>query len=456
MPTIQSVNPYNEELNGEFELLNDNQINEKIEIAHSAYLKWKDVSFDEKKALFHKFADVVEANIDEFARLQTIEMGMLFSASKAGMQWTIALARWFADNAEKILWDEEFDYGNVKWKFQHKGLGVIYWVAPWNFPYNQVLRAAIPNILAGNTQVYKHASNVPMCGAQIEKFFIKAGFPEGIYQNMYISSSKSEMIMEHPHVRGLNLTGGERAGRVLGGLAGKNLKPSVLELGWNDAFIVADHDDMDKVVDIALAWRMRNGWQTCTGSKRFIVPAKYYDEFCERFTKAMAEQKMWDPMDESVQVQPLCQASAADEVDRQVQQSIADGAKLLTGWKKTWVNGKWFFYEPTVLADVTPDIYSFHEEIFGPVASVIKANDIDHAIELANAIELGLGWVIAGDDREQMKYIAERMDTGMVYFNKPAASMPSIPFGWVKKSGYWKENGPEGLKAFTNKKVIVY
>ena len=456
MATIQSINPYNEKINWEFELLSDDQINEKIETAHNAYLEWKDVSFEEKAKLFHKFADVVEANIDEFAKLQTLEMGMLYTISKAGMQWTIKLARWFADNAESVLKDEEFDYGDVKWKFQYNWLGVIYWVAPWNFPYNQVLRAAIPNILAWNTQVYKHASNVPMCAAQIEDFFKQAGFPKGIYQNMHISSSKSEMIMEHKHVRGLNLTGGERAGRVLWALAGKNLKPSVLELGWNDAFIVADHDDMNKIVEIALAWRMRNGGQTCTGSKRFIVPAKYYDEFCDKFTKAMSSQKMWDPMDESVEVQPLCQASAVDEVHRQVQQSIKDGAKLLTGWNKTSINGKGFFYEPTVLADVTSDIYSFHEEVFGPVASVIKAHDIDHSIELANAIELGLGWVVAWDDQDQMKYIAERMDTGMVYFNKPAASLPCIPFGWIKKSGYGQENGPEGLRSFTSKKVIVY
>jgi len=453
---LVSINPYNEEINAEFETLSDEALVSKIQQAHTAYLDWRHTSFAQRKELFYKLADVIEKDLEETAKLQTIEMGMLYNASVAGLKGTGNLARWFADNAEKILWDQEFSEDWFTWKFQYEPLGVLYGVAPWNFPYNQVLRAAIPNILAWNVQVYKHASNVPMCAQQIEKWFLEAGFPVWVYNNIFVSSSQSELIISHPLVRGVNLTGGEKAGRVLGRLAGENLKPSVLELGWNDAFIVASNTNLDPIVDGAIVWRMRNGGQACTASKRFIVLAEYYDEFCEKFSQKMWNLSFWDPMHPDTQAQPLCQKAAREEVDKQVQESIKDGAKLLTGWEITDVNGKGYFYKPTVLADVTPDIYSFHEEIFGPVASLIKADDIDHAIELANMIELGLWGCVFGDNHEELVSIAKRVDTWMMFINQTASSKAALPFWGIKKSGYGKENGPEWLRAFTNKKVVVY
>ena len=456
MPTLRSINPFTEEVNTTFETISDRELNEKIELAHNAYLSWKETSFEERKNLFYKLAEVIEVDIENSAKLQTLEMGMLLSASKTWMQATANLIRWFADNAEKVLGDEEFDIDGAHWKFVHDPLGVIYGVAPWNFPFNQVLRAAVPNILAGNTQVYKHASNVPMCAEQIEKWFLEAGFPVWVYNNIYISSSSSEMILEHKYVRGMNLTGGEKAGRVLGALAGKNLKPSVLELGGNDAFIVMETTKLDEVVDWAITWRMRNGWQACTASKRFIVLEKHYEEFCEKFAQKMSELKLWDPMLEETELQPICQESACDEVHKQVEESISDGAKLVTWWKKIAINGKWFFYAPTLLKDVTPDMYSFHEEIFGPVASVIKAQDVDHAIELANMIDLGLWGCIFWDNHDDLVAVAEKIETGMMFLNQTVSSKAMLPFGGVKKSGYGKENGPEWLRAFTSKKVILY
>lgn len=453
---LTSINPFNGEVNAEFDTLSDEQLVQKIETAHAAYLSWKKTSFAEKKELFYKLAEVIESDTENTAKLQTLEMGMLHSESYPGLQGTANLIRWFADNAEKVLWNQEFSEDGFSGMFTYEPLGVIYWVAPWNFPYNQVLRAAVPNIIAWNTQVYKHASNVPMCAQQIEKWFLEAGFPQGIYTNIFISSSQSELIISHPHVRGVNLTGGEKAGRVLGKLAGENLKPSVLELGWNDAFIVAHNTDLDPIVDMAIKGRMRNGWQACTASKRFIVLAEYYDEFCEKFSEKMWNLKLWDPLDADTKVQPICQDSAREEIHRQVQESIKDGAKLLTGGEATDIGGKWFFYKPTVLADVTPEMYSFNEEIFGPVASVIKADDIDHAIELANMIDLGLGWCVFGDNKDELIDIAQRVETGMMFINQTASSKAALPFGGIKKSWYGKENGPEGLRAFTNKKVIVY
>ena len=453
---LKSINPFTQEINATYETLSDEELMEKIELAHKTYLSWKETSFAERKELFYKLAEVIEADIENSAKLQTQEMGMLLSASKTWMQATADLIRWFVDNAEKVLWDEEFDIDGSRWKFVHDPLWVIYGVAPWNFPYNQVLRAAVPNILAGNTQVYKHASNVPMCAEQIEKWFLEAGFPVWVYNNIRISSSKSEMILEHKHVRGMNLTGGEKAGRVLGALAWKNLKPSVLELGGNDAFIVMKTSKLDEVVDWAITGRMRNGWQACTASKRFIVLEEYYEEFCEKFAQKMSELRLWDPMEDATELQPICQESARDEVHEQVEKSVSDGARLLTWWEKVDIDGKGFFYAPTLLADVTPEMYSFHEEIFGPVASVISAKDAEHAIELANMIDLGLWGCIFGDKHEEIVSIAEKIETGMMFINQTVSSRAMLPFGGVKKSGYGKENGAEWLRAFISKKVILY
>lgn len=454
MPTIQSINPYTQELNAEFELLTDAEIIAKIELAHQAYWEWKVTPKSEKKRLFLSLADTIESNLEEMAKLQTIEMGMLYTNSVNWLKLTVSLIRWFADNFERILADEEFEEEGTKGKYQYDSLGVIFGVAPWNFPYNQVLRAAIPNILAGNTQVYKHASNVPLCAQKIEDIFRKAGFREGIYTNLFASSKQSELIMSHPHIRGTNLTWGEGAGRSIGSLAGKNLIPSVLELGGNDAFIVLDTNNLESIATAAVRNRTGNGGQRCNSSKRFIVLEKYYDEFCALVSKKMATLKMGDPMDPTTELQPLAKSDLVDEVERQVKKTIQEWAICLTGG--TRVEGKGNFFAPTVLAGVTNQMTSFKEEVFGPVATIIKSTSIEDSIRLANDCDFWLCGCVYGDDMEACKQVAEQIETGMIFINAPAASRASLPFGWVKKSWYGKENWAEGLKSFTNKKVIVY
>lgn len=455
MKTIQSINPYNWEINGEVELFSAEKITEIIDDAHKAFLSWKDTSFQHRKELFYKLAENIEKDIDECAKLQTIEMWMLLSDSKAWLQGTANLIRWFADNAQDILWKKEFVTSEgFKGMQMHDPLGVIFGIAPWNFPFNQLLRAAVPNMLAGNTQIYKHASNVPLCAQKIEDLFVKSGFPKWVYTNLFMSSSLSEHVISNPKIAGVNLTGGERAGSAVGSLAGKYIKPAVLELGGNDAFIVADTDNLDYIIEQAVLGRLRNGGQACNGSKRFVVLDKYYDEFCEKYAQKMSAVKLWDPSNPETQLQPLANQASIDEVDDQVQRSIQAGAKLLTGWKPA--DMQWAFYQATVLADVTPDIPSFQEEIFGPVASIIKSSSLEESVEIANNSEFGLSAVIFWDDDEQIKSIAQRLTGGIIYLNQRASSKASIPFGWVKKSGIWKENGPEWLKAFTNKKVILY
>ncbi|MDP2091196.1 MAG: aldehyde dehydrogenase family protein [Candidatus Gracilibacteria bacterium] len=454
MTKIQSINPYNLELNAEYELFSDELINEKISIAHDTFTKWKNTTFEERRVLFHKLADLIEADMEKYAKLQTIEMGMLYNASLSGMKSTVSLVRWYAENAQRILKSEEFTDNGTNGKYIYDPLGVIFGVGPWNFPYNQILRAAIANIIAGNTVVYKHASNVPMCAEQIEKFFLDAGFPIGVYTNLFISASKSEYVLANEYIRGVNLTGGEAAGRTIGALAGKYLKPSVLELGGNDAFVLLDHSDTAKIVAEATACRIANGGQKCNSSKRFIILEKHYDIFITEIGKYMSNLVIGDPMDAKTQIPPLAKQSLVQELDNQVQKSIEEGAILITGGKIIGDKGQ--FYAPTVLSDVTRDMTCYKQETFGPVLNIIKSTSIEDSIRIANDSDLGLSAVVYGDDIEQCKQVASKLEGGMIFINAPAGSKPHLPFGGVKNSGYGKENGPEGLKAFTNKKVVVY
>ena len=453
MSKIQSINPFNQEINWEYNLLSREELSHKIDIADQAFSSWKNTSFVEKKALFLKLAEVFEKNQEEMARIQTIEMGMLYSESFGGLTNTVALTRWFANNFEEILADEEFDTEWVQGYTMYDPIWVLYGVAPWNFPFNQVLRAAIPNILAGNTVIYKHASNVPMAGQMIEKLFLEAGFPVWVYQNIIISSRESEYILSREEVKWVNLTGWEFAWQALGSLAWKNLKPAVLELGWNDAFIVCDSNDLDAVALAAVKARNANAGQKCNSSKRIIVTQNNYDEFKQHFIKHMENQIVGDPMLAETNVAPLSSAKLVDEIHYQVTRTIADGWKVLVWGKK--IEWKWNFYAPTIL-EVDETMTSYKEEVFWPVASLIKANDLDDAVRIANNSDFGLCGCVFGDNPEQTRSVARQIHTWMVFINKPAWSKASLPFGWVKKSGFWKENGPEWLKAFTNKKVIIY
>lgn len=454
MTTLISQNPYSLEINGTCETLSREALDRKIERAHNAFLTWRKTPKSEKRQLFLNLAQVIENHREELATLQTKEMGMLYSASYAGMGSTIKLIRWFTENFERLLENTIETTNGTTHEFQYDPLGVIYGVAPWNFPFNQVLRAAVPNILAGNTVLYKHASNTPLAGIRLEELFLEAGFPIGIYQNIVIPSAESEYILSRKEIRGVNLTGSEGAGRSIGALAGKYLKPSVLELGGNDAFIVAHTKNLEAIAKEAMKARISNNWQKCNSSKRFIVMEEYYDAFLGFAKKAMEWLIIGDPMLPETELGPLARADLVDEIDAQVQKTISEWARLITGWKKWAMKG--YFYLPTILADVTPDMTSYKEEIFGPVASVIRVKNIEEAIEVANNSDFWLCGCVYGDDEAELKIIARQIETGMVFLNKPAASQAHLPFGGVKLSWYGKENGPDWLKAFTNKKVVVY
>jgi len=453
MATLKSINPYTKELNWEFETLNIEEINKKIEIAHKAYWKWKKTPNSEKKELFLKLADTLEKDIDECAKLQTIEMWMLFSESKWWLFWTVNLIKWFANNFEEILAEKDFESEWFKVKQVYDPLWVIFWIAPWNLPFNQLLRAAVPNILAWNTQVYKHSSNVPMTALKIQELFDKAGFPEWVYTNLFVSSSLSEEILSNKFIAWVNLTWSERAWQTIWSLAWKYIKPSVLELWWNDSFLALENSDMDQIIDFAVKWRMRNWWETCNSSKRFLIHEKNYDEFVKKYSEKISELKHWDPMDENTQVQPLASEKAVNEIEKQVQRAVESWAKIETWWEK--IEWQWFFFKPTVLSNVTKETSSFHEEIFWPVASVTKYSTTEEAIELANWIDLWLSAVVIWNDEKEAIEVWKQLEWWMIFINQNAASKASLPMWWVKKSWYWKENWPDWLKAFTNNKVII-
>lgn len=452
---LQSINPYTEKLNWEFNLLDSKWIDEVIEMANNSYLTWRDVSDKEKKELFLKLALEIEKDIDECAKLQTIEMWMLYDFSKKWLLWTINLIRWYADNFESIIWEKDYKTSDwIEWKEIYDPIWVIFWIAPWNFPFNQLLRAAVPNILAWNTQIYKHSSNVPMCALKIQELFDNAWFPKWVFNNVFVSSSLSEHIISNKLIKWINLTGSERAGVAVWALAWKYLKPSILELWGNDAFVLCNTDDVKWFAEKAADIKMRNWWQTCNGSKRFIILEKHYDEFCKEFTRAMSELKIWDPSDINTDVQPMASLKAIDEMEEQIIRATNSWAKLLTWWKRAEMD--WYFMTPTVLSDVTPETSSYNEEIFWPVASIMKSQSLEHSIELANWTDFWLSACVFWDDRNEVIEIAKKMEWWMVFVNQWAASKPSLPFWWIKKSGFWKENWPEWLRAFTNKKILVF
>ncbi len=454
MPIIQSINPYNNELNAEFELLSKEQIDIKIEKANNSFKLWKNVSNSDKKKLFIRLAEVLLENKEELAKLNVIEMWMTYKNALSDISKSAAWTMWFANNFEEILKDKEFNEGWVTWRITYEPLWVLYSVAPWNFPYNQVFRNAIPNIIAWNVVLNKHASNVPMVALRIEELFLEAWFSKWVFTNLFISPKDSEHIINNKLIRWTNITGWDFAWRNIWRLAWENLIPSLLELGWNDSFLVLENNDLDRIVNDAVSARLGNCWQKCNSAKRFIVLEEYYDEFCEKFTKKMSEVKFWDPMEEENIMWPLAKRSLVDEIELQINDSISDWAVLLTWWKAISEDSNLF--PPTVLKDVKPWMKVFDEEVFWPVAPIIKACSLDEAISLANNSKFGLWCSLYWDDLDELREISKRIEAWNVFINKIVTSYPFLPYGWIKDSWYGKELGERGLKNFTNEKVIVW
>jgi succinate-semialdehyde dehydrogenase/glutarate-semialdehyde dehydrogenase len=381
-------------------------------------------------------------------------MWMTYKNALSDVSKSASWILWFANNFERLLQDKDFSEWWINWKIVYEPLGVLYSVAPWNFPYNQVFRNAIPNIIAWNTVINKHASNIPIVAQKIEELFLEAGFPKWIFTNLFISPWDSDYIIKNKYISGTNITWWEYAGKTIWKLAGNNIIPSILELWWNDPFLVLENNNLDRIINDAVSARLWNCGQKCNSAKRFIVLSKYYDEFCDKFSKQMSEITIWDPMNNYNIMWPLAKQSMLNEIQLQIDESIKKWAIVLTWWK--YLNYDKNLYPATVLKDVIPGMKVFDEEVFWPVAPVIKANNLDHAIELANNSKFGLWCSLYWDDIWELKKVSKLIETWNVFINKIVTSYPFLPYWWIKDSWYGKELWERGLKNFVNEKIIVF
>jgi succinate-semialdehyde dehydrogenase/glutarate-semialdehyde dehydrogenase len=449
---IATINPFTGKLEKKFEALTDTQIEQKLQLAAETFSTYRKVPFAERARLMLKAADLFEAEKESHARKMTTEMGKTYrsaveEAAKCGLA-----CRYYAENAERFLADEIVETPAKKSFVRYQPIGPILAIMPWNFPFWQVVRFAAPALMAGNVGLLKHASNVPQCALAVEDTFRRAGFPEGAFQTLLIGADKVDGILNDPRVVAATLTGSEQAGIKVGIGAAQRIKKVVLELGGSDPFIVMPSANLDEAVATAVKARIFNNGQSCIAAKRFIVAESIAEAFTSKFVSKMAGLKVGDPFDEKTELGPLATKDGVADLDRDVQKSIAEGAKILTGGKA--LAGDGFFYAPTVLANIPKTSPAYREELFGPVASVFVVKDIDEAIHTANDSRFGLGasaWT--NDDKERDRFVNE-LEAGMVFINKMVASDPRLPFGGVKQSGHGRELGPFGIREFANIKTV--
>jgi len=450
----ESVNPFDNKLNKSFADISDKQLEEKMVVATACFEKWKRTSYAHRAAIVAKAAKLMHEQADHFARIMTKEMGKRISEARGEVEFSSNILAYYAKNAERFLADVELHPTLGEGHMESSPIGVIFGVEPWNFPYYQLARVAGPHLMAGNTLVVKHAGCVPQCAIAFEKLWIDAGAPAGLYTNLLISHHQSDNVVDDPRIKGVALTGSVTAGRSIAARAGQNLKPSSMELGGSDAFIVLEDADMDHAVKWAVWGRMYNTGQTCCAAKRFIVVEKVADKFLAQFKAALGALKAGDPMEEKTTLGPLSTESALVQLLGQVDAAVSHGAKIAMGGKR--IDRPGAFMEPTILTDVKPGNPAFRDEFFGPVAMFFRVKDEDAAIALANDSDFGLGGSVFTKDVARGKRVASRVDTGMMFINNISWSDAELPFGGIKDSGYGRELGDMGIQAFVNKKLVRY
>ena len=446
---FSSINPYNGQHLQTYTALTDEEIQQRLEKGKKAFLMWKSLPMTERSTLLKKAAKVLEDSTEEYAKMITLEMGKPIVESRAEVKKCAWVCNYYADNTATFLEDEVIKTEAQLSMVKHEPIGGVLAIMPWNFPFWQVFRFAAPTLMAGNVGILKHAPNVFGCAQQIEDVFTKAGFPDGVFQNFIVHHSKTDPIIAHQTIQAVTLTGSEAAGSAVAAISGKYIKKSLLELGGNNAFIVWRDADIDKAVATALTARMLNCGQSCIAAKRFILVEDIYDEFVAKFTKAVANLQSGDPMDEATQVGPLARKDLADQLQKQVQQSIAQGAKLLLGGNQ---NG--CYHEPTILGDVTATMVAFIEETFGPLAAMIKAKDELDAFRLAELSKFGLGVTVCTTNIKKALEMSSEVSDGAYFINELVKSDPRLPFGGTKSSGYGRELAKDGILEFINRKTI--
>ena len=449
---IATVNPATGQVVKTFESLSDAQLEVKLQKAADTFLSYRNTPFAERARLMLNAAAILEKEKENHARVMTTEMGKTFRSAIDEAAKCAWVCRYYAENAERFLADEVVETTAKRSFIRYLPLGPVLAVMPWNFPFWQVLRFAAPALMAGNVGLLKHASIVPQSALMIEEIFHKAGFPDGVFQTLLISSQKVDRVLGDPRVVAATLTGSEGAGVEVGMGAAKRIKKVVLELGGSDPFIVMPSANLDRAADTAVKARIVNNGQSCIAAKRFIVAEAIADKFEKIFADKMAALKVGDPFDEATELGPLSSAQALKDLDRDVKATVEAGAKVLTGGKPLDRPGN--FYAPTVLTNIPKGSPAHKEELFGPVASVFRAKDLDDAIRIANDSRFGLGasaWTNDGQERERF---VNTLEAGMVFINRMVASDPRLPFGGVKWSGHGRELGVHGIREFTNVKTV--
>jgi len=445
MKKLFSINPATEEIFGEFPILNEDELENKINLSHEAFKKWKKVPFSEKEVLMKKAGKILLLHKEKFAKMITMEMGKNIEESLAEVEKCATLCEFLAGSAEAILKKEIIKTEAKESYIRFEPLGVIFSIMPWNYPFWQVFRAAVPALMVGNTMLFKLASNVPQTSQLIEKIFIEAGFPKGVFQNLLIDSSMSEQVIKNNYIRGVTLTGSEKAGSTVASLAGASIKKSILELGGSDPFIVLDDADIKRASLVATSARLSVSGQVCISAKRFIIQKKIANEFILELTKDFEEIEN--------KISPLSGKKILETIEGQVNTSVKMGAKIITGGKR--IAKKGYFYPPTIIADVTKKMPLYFEEAFGPVATIFIVEDDAEAIKIANDTKFGLGASVWTNNKKRAQLFIEELESGSVFINNKVTSNIRLPFGGSKNSGYGRELSSYGLKEFVNIKTVV-
>jgi succinate-semialdehyde dehydrogenase/glutarate-semialdehyde dehydrogenase len=451
---IQSINPANNQVIKTYQEISEIELSEVLSKMQTAFEDWKTKSFNYRASLMKTAGEILRSNREKYSKLMTLEMGKPIVQSRAEIDKCAWVCDYYADNAGKFLQDEIIQTDATKSFVTYQPLGVVLAVMPWNFPFWQVFRFAAPTLMAGNVGLLKHASNVSGCSLAIEEIFSEAGFPEFVFKSVILGSSRVKDLIANPIVQAVSLTGSVPAGKSVASAAGSNIKKTVLELGGSDPYVVLEDADLNETVQTCVTSRLLNGGQSCIAAKRFIVVEKVYERFVELYVDFMKQKKMGDPFDESNDIGPQASVKLRDELHDQVLRSINSGAKLLLGGFIPDSDGA--YYPPTVLADVTPGMPAFDEELFGPVAAIIKAKDEDDAIKLANKSVFGLGAAVFTKDIAKGEKIArEKLNAGSCFVNQFVRSDPRLPFGGIKESGYGRELSVFGIREFVNIKTVV-
>jgi acyl-CoA reductase-like NAD-dependent aldehyde dehydrogenase len=449
---ITSVNPATEEVLGRFDPFTADEVDRALDDAQDAFLVWRSRSIADRAVPMRRLAALLRERADRYGRLVTIEMGKPIAEAKAELEKCAWGCEYYAENAARYLADEVVETNAQRSLVAFQPLGIVLAVMPWNFPFWQVIRFAAPALMAGNAAVLKHASNVPQCALAIEEVVRDAGFPEGLLRTLLIPGSAVEPVIADPRIRAVTLTGSSDTGSRLAELAGRALKKTVLELGGSDPFIVLGDADIEAAAKVGARARNQNNGQSCIAAKRFIAVEPIARDFERRFAAEVEALRVGDPLDPNTQIGPLARADLRETLERQVRESVRMGARVLTGGERG--TGRGWYYQPTVLADVTEDMPVFKEETFGPVAAVLRVRDADDAVRVANDSAYGLGASLWTRDVRLGEALARRIESGSVFVNGMVASDPRLPFGGVKRSGYGRELSLYGIKEFANIQTI--